>query len=186
MGQRFLGRMAEGKCVARSCRPPYFHTGSQLRVISPRLQQTLRRILAEASKDGVMSSRSYLERFKIEAVKQMRNHGHAVADVAIAMITRSTHSLSDWIMGTACPKVSYILQRQKAEIRRLYTQVVPLVEKDAGHPSAVPDSFVLVLEHAGALFGCFWSARINYWQVEILRLMGFMLPSTSRTEAVRL
>ena len=43
-----------------------------------------------------MKSKRYTEEFKVEAVKQITERGHAVADVS-ARLGMSTHSLYQWI-----------------------------------------------------------------------------------------
>ena len=43
-----------------------------------------------------MSSKRYPEEFKIEAVKQVTEHGHSIADVA-GRLGMTTHSLYAWI-----------------------------------------------------------------------------------------
>ena len=43
-----------------------------------------------------MSSKRYPEEFKIEAVKQVTEKGHSVAEVA-ALLGTTKHSLYDWI-----------------------------------------------------------------------------------------
>lgn len=49
-----------------------------------------------------MSSKRYPEEFKIEAVKQITERGHAVADVA-SRIGVSQHSLYEWIKRYSLP-----------------------------------------------------------------------------------
>ena len=49
-----------------------------------------------------MSNKRYPEEFKIEAVKQITERGHAVADVASA-IGVSQHSLYEWIKRYSLP-----------------------------------------------------------------------------------
>ena len=52
-----------------------------------------------------MSSKRYPEEFKIEAVKQVTERGHPVADVA-GRIGVSQHSLYAWLSCMACPRAS--------------------------------------------------------------------------------
>lgn len=49
-----------------------------------------------------MSNKRYPEEFRIEAVKQVTERGHAVADVE-ARIGVSQHSLYEWLKS--CPRV---------------------------------------------------------------------------------
>lgn len=49
-----------------------------------------------------MSSKRYPEEFRIEAVKQVTERGHAVADVA-ARIGVSQHSLYEWLKRYGVP-----------------------------------------------------------------------------------
>lgn len=56
------------------------------------------------------SSKRYPEEFKVEAVKQMIEKGHSVAEVAKRLGT-TTHSLYAWISGTICctPVLDFVL-----------------------------------------------------------------------------
>ena len=66
-----------------------------------------------------MSSKRYPEEFKIEAVKQITERGHAVADVA-NRIGVSQHSLYEWLKRYSLPPAERSeLQGPAAEIRRL-------------------------------------------------------------------
>ena len=73
-----------------------------------------------------MTKQPYPEEFKIEAVKQITERGHRVADVS-ARIGVSQHSLYKWIKMFALPaleqqaKVSQTeeLRRLKAELKRV-------------------------------------------------------------------
>lgn len=51
-----------------------------------------------------MSSKRYPEEFRIEAVKQVTERGHAVADVA-ARIAVSQHRLYKWLKRYGVPEV---------------------------------------------------------------------------------
>ena len=49
-----------------------------------------------------MGTARYTEEFKVEAVKQVTDRGHAVAEVA-ARLGVSTHSLYQWIKRYSAP-----------------------------------------------------------------------------------
>ncbi|MGH8032088.1 MAG: transposase, partial [Luteimonas sp.] len=73
-----------------------------------------------------MSSKRYTEAFKVEAVKQVTDRGHSVADVA-GRLGLSIHSLSAWrkqhIKPTATRQSEgdqqVELRRVKSELRRV-------------------------------------------------------------------
>ena len=66
-----------------------------------------------------MSNKRYPEEFKIEAVKQVTERGHAVADIA-NRIGVSQHSLYEWLKRYSLPPAERSeLQGPAAEIRRL-------------------------------------------------------------------
>ena len=76
-----------------------------------------------------MSSKRYPEEFKIEAVKQVTERGHSVADVA-ARIGVSAYSLYEWIKRYSVPEAERIEQAgQSAEIRRLKTELKRVTEE---------------------------------------------------------
>ena len=76
-----------------------------------------------------MSNKRYAEEFKIEAVKQVTERGHAVADVA-ARIGVSQHSLYGWLKRYSVPAVERKeLQGQTAEIRRLKAELKRVSEE---------------------------------------------------------
>ena len=76
-----------------------------------------------------MSSKRYPEEFKIEAVKQITERGHAVADVA-SRIGVSQHSLYEWIKRYSLPVAERIqVQGQVAEIRRLKAELKRVSEE---------------------------------------------------------
>ena len=65
-----------------------------------------------------MSSKRYPEEFRIEAVKQVTERGHPVAEVA-SRIGVSQHSLYEWLKRYSLPSTERNeLQGQSAEIRR--------------------------------------------------------------------
>jgi len=76
-----------------------------------------------------MSSKPYPEEFKIEAVKQVTDRGHAVADVA-NRIGVSQHSLYAWLKRYSLPEGERLeLQGQSAEIRRLKAELKRVTEE---------------------------------------------------------
>lgn len=76
-----------------------------------------------------MSSKRYPEEFRIEAVKQVTERGHAVADVA-ARIGVSQHSLYEWLKRYGVPEVERSeMQGQAAEIRRLKAELKRVSEE---------------------------------------------------------
>ena len=76
-----------------------------------------------------MSSKRYPEEFKIEAVKQVTERGHAVADVA-NRIGVSQHSLYEWLKRYSLPPAERSeLQGQAAEIRRLKAELKRVSEE---------------------------------------------------------
>jgi len=76
-----------------------------------------------------MSNKRYPEEFRIEAVKQVTERGHAVADVA-ARIGVSQHSLYGWLKRYSIPAVERNeLQGQAEEIRRLKAELKRVSEE---------------------------------------------------------
>jgi len=76
-----------------------------------------------------MSSKRYPEEFKIEAVKQVTERGHPVAEVA-SRIGVSQHSLYEWLKRYSVPPVERSeLQGQAAEIRRLKAELKRVSEE---------------------------------------------------------
>ena len=66
-----------------------------------------------------MSKKRYSDEFKIEAVKQVIDHGHSVASVA-ERLGVTTHSLYAWIKKLGPDKDRHQAEADKdAEIRRL-------------------------------------------------------------------
>lgn len=76
-----------------------------------------------------MSDKRYTDEFKIEAVKQITDRGHAVQDVALRLGV-SCHSLYAWLKkygkGT---KHTAQIDDQQAEIRRLRTELKRVTEE---------------------------------------------------------
>ncbi len=76
-----------------------------------------------------MSNKRYAEEFKIEAVKQITERGHAVADVA-NRIGASQHSLYEWLKRYSLPPAERSeLQGQVSEIRRLKAELKRVSEE---------------------------------------------------------
>jgi transposase len=81
----------------------------------------------------------YPKEFKIEAVKQITERGHQVADVS-TQIGVSQHSLYKWIKAHAGPESASQLQvaltedlrRLKAELKRV-TEERDILKKDAAY-----------------------------------------------------
>ena len=76
-----------------------------------------------------MSSKRYPEEFKIEAVKQVTERGHLVAEVA-SRIGVSQHSLYAWLKRYSLPgSEGSELRGQAAEIRRLKAELKRVSEE---------------------------------------------------------
>jgi len=76
-----------------------------------------------------MSNKRYPEEFRIEAVKQVTERGHAVAEVA-ARIGVSQHSLYGWLKRYSVPTVERNeLQGQTTEIRCLKAELKRVSEE---------------------------------------------------------
>jgi len=76
-----------------------------------------------------MSSKRYPEEFKVEAVKQVTERGHPVAEVA-SRIGVSQHSLYEWLKRYSLPPDERSeLQGQAAEIRRLKAELKRVSEE---------------------------------------------------------
>ena len=76
-----------------------------------------------------MSSKRYPEEFRIEAVKQVTERGHSVAEVA-SRIGVSQHSLYEWLKRYSLPTAERNeLQGQSAEIRRLKAELKRVSEE---------------------------------------------------------
>lgn len=76
-----------------------------------------------------MSSKRHPEEFKIEAVKQVTERGHPVAEVA-SRIGVSQHSLYAWLKQYSLPaEARQEQQSQSAEIRRLKAELKRVTEE---------------------------------------------------------
>jgi len=76
-----------------------------------------------------MSSKRYTEEFKVEAVKQVNERGHPVAEVA-SRLGVTTHSLYQWIRkySVSAPERG-TAQDQQAELRRLKAELKRVTEE---------------------------------------------------------
>jgi transposase len=76
-----------------------------------------------------MSSKRYPDEFKIEAVKQVTERRHGVADVAMRLGV-SQHSLYKWIKQFGVPTAERAEARnQQEEIRRLKSELRRVTEE---------------------------------------------------------
>ena len=76
-----------------------------------------------------MSNKRYPEEFRIEAVKQVTERKHPVAEVA-GRLGVSQHSLYEWIKKYSLPEPESIEQQgQTAEIRRLKAELKRVTEE---------------------------------------------------------
>lgn len=76
-----------------------------------------------------MSSKRYPEEFKIEAVKQVTERGHSVAEVA-SRLGVTTHSLYAWLKKYGPDSETYKAQtEEQAEIRRLRKELKRVEEE---------------------------------------------------------
>jgi transposase len=76
-----------------------------------------------------MSDKRYTEEFKLEALKQITERGHSVADVA-SRLGVTTHSLYAWLKkyGHGSQQAAH-LDDQQAEIRRLKSELKRVTEE---------------------------------------------------------
>lgn len=77
-----------------------------------------------------MSSKRYTQEFKHEAVRQVIEHGHPVAEVA-ARLGTTTHSLYAWLKhyGEGSPEQQATLSAQAQENRRLKAELRRVTEE---------------------------------------------------------
>ena len=76
-----------------------------------------------------MSGKRYTEEFKVEAVKQVTDRGHPVADVATRLGV-TPYSLYQWIKRYSLPEAERaVAQDQQAEIRRLKSELKRVTEE---------------------------------------------------------
>ena len=76
-----------------------------------------------------MSAKRYTEEFKIEAVKQVTERGHRLADVA-ARLGVTTHSMYAWMKRYGVPEPQRLANNdQAAELRRLRSELKRVTEE---------------------------------------------------------
>jgi transposase len=76
-----------------------------------------------------MSGKRYTDEFKIEAVKQVTDRGHAVVDVA-ERLGVSQHSMYQWMKQFGVPETQRAEARsQQEEIRRLKSELRRVTEE---------------------------------------------------------
>jgi transposase len=76
-----------------------------------------------------MSGKRYTEEFKVEAVKQVTERGHPVAEVA-NRLGITTHSLYEWLRKySVSPPERQAVQGQEAEIRKLKAELKRVTEE---------------------------------------------------------
>jgi transposase len=76
-----------------------------------------------------MSSKRYPEEFKVEAVRQVTERGHSVAEVAVRLGV-TAHSLYAWLKKYGPRSVEYQADNdQAAEIRRLKAELKRVSEE---------------------------------------------------------
>jgi transposase len=82
-----------------------------------------------ATEEVSMSGKRYTDEFKIEAVKQVTERGHSVADVA-QRLGITTHSLYAWKRQLGKPDVVQQTELdQNAEVRRLKAELKRVTEE---------------------------------------------------------
>jgi transposase len=80
-------------------------------------------------REEIMSSKRYPDEFKMEAVKQVIDRGHSVADVA-GRLGMTTHSLYAWIKKYGPDSVEHDAKTDdQAEIRRLKKELKRTTEE---------------------------------------------------------
>ncbi len=76
-----------------------------------------------------MSGKRYTEEFRIEAVKQVTDRGHPVAEVA-SRLGVTSHSLYQWIRRYRVPEAErHVAEDQNAELRRLKAELRRVTEE---------------------------------------------------------
>lgn len=75
-----------------------------------------------------MSNKRYTDEFKIEAIKQVTDRGHPVAEVA-ARLGISIHSLYAWKKRFGKPAAQRAQADEQAELRRLKAELRRVTEE---------------------------------------------------------
>jgi len=76
-----------------------------------------------------MSGKRYTDEFKIEAVRQITERGHKVAEVA-SRLGVTTHSLYSWVRKYGKPPAAQQSElAQNAEVRRLRAELKRVTEE---------------------------------------------------------
>ena len=70
----------------------------------------------------------FTEDFRIDAIKQITERGHSIADVS-QRLGVSTHSLYAWIKRHAASPSAMVKDDQSAEIRRLKLELARVTEE---------------------------------------------------------
>jgi len=92
-----------------------------------------------------MSGKRYTDEYKIDAVKQVTERGHSVAEVA-QRLGITTHSLYAWNLKFGRPDVARQAELdQSAEVRRLKAELKRMTEER----DILRDGFIKVARHAG-------------------------------------
>ena len=71
---------------------------------------------------------NFTEEFRLDAIKQIRERGHSVADVS-QRLGVSTHSLYGWMKRYAASSPVAAKEDQTAEIRRLKQELTRVTEE---------------------------------------------------------
>ncbi len=75
-----------------------------------------------------MGQGNFTEDFKLDAIKQITERGHSVADVS-KRLGVSTHSLYGWMKRYAVPPASAVKDDQAAQITRLKQELSRVTEE---------------------------------------------------------
>ena len=75
-----------------------------------------------------MGKSNFTEEFRLDAIKQIRERGYSVADVA-QRLGVSTHSLYEWMKRYAASPPVAAKEDQTAEIRRLKQELARVTEE---------------------------------------------------------
>jgi transposase len=75
-----------------------------------------------------MGQGNFTEDFRLDAVKQITDRGHSVADVS-KRLGVSTHSLYGWMKRYAVAPTMVVKEDQSAEIKRLKQELARVTEE---------------------------------------------------------